>query len=115
MNESILDTIKKMLGIDSSYDAFDTDIIVNINAAFMNLYQLGVGSKEGFMIKGSEETWDLFLPPSYPAINGVKNYIYLKTRLGFDPPTSSFVMESMKNTIAELEWRLNVDQDEGGV
>lgn len=115
MNESILDTIKKMLGIDSTYDAFDTDIIVNINSAFMTLYQLGVGPKEGFMITGSIETWDQYLDSESIEIDGVKNYIYLKTRLGFDPPTSSFVMESMKNTIAELEWRLNVlsDKQEG--
>lgn len=105
MKQSILTTIKKMLGIEEDYAAFDLDIIVHINTVFMTLNQLGVGPEEGFSISGNNETW-LSFTENIKLFNGVKTYIYLKVKLVFDPPTSSFVLESMKKEIAELEWRL---------
>ena len=107
--ESILISIKKLLGVPEEYSQFDPDIIIHINTAFMNLTQLGVGPQKGFYIEDSETTWDEFVDTDRNAeFNAVKTYIYLKVKLLFDPPLSAAVMESIKNTIAELEWRLNV-------
>ena len=104
-DESILRTIKKMLGLDLDYDAFDTDIIVFINSAMMTLQQLGVGPKEGFVVTGLKEMWSDFIP-SDTMMEGIKSYLFLCVKMVFDPPTSSFVMEAMKTQKEELEWRL---------
>jgi hypothetical protein len=105
MNESILMTIKKMLGLDVNYDAFDTDIIVFINSAMMTLQQIGVGPVNGLTVTGANERWSDFLP-SDKMMEGVKTYIYLSVKMVFDPPASSFVMDAMKQQKEELEWRL---------
>ena len=105
MSSSILVTIKQMLGISYDYDAFDTDITVFINSAFMSLQQLGVGPNEGFSITGAVDTWDDFNIYGQ-MLEGIKTYIYLSVKMLFDPPANSFVMEAMKNTKEELEWRL---------
>lgn len=112
MEESILVSIKKLLGIDSEYTHFDTDIIMHINSVFSVLTQLGVGPSEGFVIEDSNALWTDFLS-SARDIEMVKSYIYLKVRLLFDPPASSSAMESMKQLISELEWRINVAVDPG--
>lgn len=112
MNESILNTIKKMLGIDADYNAFDTDVMVDINSVLMALNQLGVGPERVFSISGATETWQDFLGERFD-LQAVKSYIYLKVRMLFDPPSSSFVLDSMKNQAEEFEWRLNI-QAEGG-
>lgn len=111
MEESILNTVKKMIGIGADYTSFDTDMIVCINSAFGILNQLGVGPEEGFEISGSEESWDDFMPDDTPARDMSKTYIFLKARLIFDPPQSSGVIEAVKSQIAELEWRLFVQRD----
>lgn len=110
---SILDTIKKMLGIDSEYTVFDTDIIVNINSVLMILRQMGVGPKEGFIITGSKEKWSDLTEDS-ELLESVKTYIYLKVKTVFDPTSSSVVNEAYKNMISELEWRLISESDYGG-
>ena len=104
-DDSILLTIKKMLGMEMDYCAFDTDIIVFINSAMMTLQQLGVGPEQGFVVTGLNEMWSDFIP-SDTMLEGVKSYIFLCVKMVFDPPTSSFVMESMKAQKEELEWRL---------
>ena len=106
--ESILDSIKKLLGPSASYEYFDTDIIMHINTAFMELNQLGVGPTKGFSIKDNTAKWTDFLDETNHNFEAVKTLIYLKVKLVFDPPTSSSVMESMNNQISRLEWRLNV-------
>lgn len=107
--DSILTSIKKLLGISEEYEQFDTDIITHINTVFMNLTQLGVGPENGFYIEDANAIWDDFVNTNeFTQMNAVKTYIYLKVKLLFDPPLSASVMESIKNTIAELEWRLNV-------
>lgn len=111
MHESILTTIKKMLGIPESDDAFDTDVIVSINSAIMTANQLGVGV-EGFMITGLNETWDEFIGSS-PHLEAVKHYIYMCVRLAFDPPANSFVVSSLEKQRDELTWRLNVQAEAG--
>lgn len=105
MEESILYTIKKMLGIQANYDAFDTDIITFINSALMTLQQIGVGPDGGFAIVDEYAIWSDFIPGNI-MMEGVKTYIYLSVKLVFDPPGNSVVTESMKSLKDELEWRL---------
>ena len=105
--ESILTSIKKLLGIDEEYTQFDNDIIMHINTVFLNLTQLGVGPEEGFLIEDDSATWDDFIGDSNQ-LQAVKTYVYLKVKLLFDPPLSSSVIESINRIISELEWRLNV-------
>ena len=109
--ESILTSIKKLLGIDEEHENFDPDIIVHINSVFMILNQLGVGPSEGFSIQDSKSVWSDFMP-SGSNLEAVKSYMHLKVKLMFDPPSSSAVMDAINRTIAELEWRLNVTADE---
>lgn len=110
--ESILSSIKKLLGIAEEYTQFDDDIIMHINSVFMILAQLGVGPPEGFFIEDDSASWADFIP-DLSNIQAVKTYMYLKVRLMFDPPMSSAVMDAVNRQIAELEWRLNVAVDPG--
>ena len=105
--DSILTSIKKLLGIAEDYEEFDTDIIIHINTALSKLNQLGVGPEEGFSIKDKTSVWTEFLADA-KNLESVKTYVYLIVRLVFDPPQSSAVITSMENTINQLEWRLNV-------
>ena len=108
--DSILTSIKKLLGITEEDDSFDMDIIMLINSAFVTLQQLGVGPSEGFSIEDDTAIWTDFLPDD-KAVNLVRNFVWLKVKMVFDPPTSSFVMDAMKHQIAEAEWRLMVHAD----
>jgi len=108
--ESILLSIKKKLGPVQEYTYFDEDIIIEINSAIMALNQIGVG-KEGFMVTGEGETWTDFLEESYSKMTAVKTYIYIKCRLIFDPPSSSFVVEALKDQLKEYEFRLNINAE----
>ena len=112
--DSILTSIKKLLGITEEYDHFDPDIIMHINTALSTLTQLGVGPSEGFMIEDKTATWSDFISDKKEVIS-VKTYVYLKVKKVFDPPLSSIVMEAMNENIKELEWRLNVSVDPGNV
>lgn len=102
--ESILASIKKLLGIE--YDHFDADIIMHINSVFMILHQLGVGPSEIFRIEDDLATWNDFLDDD-PNFEAVKSYMHMKVKLLFDPPPQSAVLESMNRMINEFEWRLN--------
>lgn len=106
--ESILTSIKKLLGIAEEYTQFDADIIMHINSVFMTLTQLGVGPSEGFYIDDASEVWTDFI--SEPTkLQAVKTYIYLKVRLLFDPASlGSATLSAYERQIQELEWRLNV-------
>ena len=108
--DSILTSIKKLLGIAEEYTQFDEDIIMHINTVFLNLTQLGVGPEEGFLIEDDVASWEDFINDNIQ-LQAVKTYVYLKVKLLFDPPLSSSVIESMNRMIAELEWRLNVAVD----
>lgn len=109
--DSILTTIKKMLGIAEDYDDFDIDIIVHINSALSILNQLGVGPEAGFSIKDDATTWDEYIPDR-SKIEFVKTYIYMKVRLIFDPPATSALASAMERQVEELEFRLNVASDQ---
>ena len=110
MSTSILTSTKKILGIAEDYTAFDLDIITHINSVFTTLQQLGVGPVEGFMIEDALPTWEHFLNGD-KRLNSVKTYVYMRVRLMFDPPATSFAISSMQEQVKELEWRLNVQVD----
>lgn len=105
MESSILFTIKKMLGLEVDYDAYDIDVMTHINSALMTLQQLGVGPEQGMFITGPIETWDDFFNPGQ-MLEAAKSYIYYRVRMVFDPPTNSFVMDSLQKNCDMLEWRL---------
>lgn len=107
--ESILTSIKKLLGVDEEYEHFDTDIIIHINTVLMALTQIGVGPSEGFIIKDKTSVWTDFVPEK--KAEAAKTYVYLKVKLIFDPPSSSAVIEAYERTCDELEWRLNVNAE----
>lgn len=112
MEESILISIKKLLGIAEENTDFDEDIIMHINSVIMILYQLGIGDSDNFEITGKDETWEQYIPVSQTKkYNAIKSYIYLKVKQLFDPSLSSAVKEANNNLINELEWRLNVHSE----
>lgn len=110
MEESILTSIKKLLGITDECTDFDTDILIHINSVFMTLHQLGVGPETGFRIDDKSTVWAGYITDD-DNLDAVKTYMYLKVKLVFDPPLSSAVMEANKQLINELEWRLNVQAE----
>lgn len=109
--ESILTSIKKLLGIEAAYKHFDTDLIIHINSVFSILTQLGIGSTSGFSITGDDEKWSDFIINDQNNFLLVKSYIYLKVKLLFDPPLSSSAVEAINRQISEFEWRLFVAAD----
>ena len=108
--DSILTSIKKLLGITEDYENFDADIIMHINSVFMTLRQIGVGPEEGFFIEDKSATWTDFMGDE-TKIESVKTYLYMKVRLLFDPPLSSTVIECMNRSISEFEWRLILESE----
>lgn len=106
--DSILTSIKKLLGITEDYEHFDTDIIMHINSVFMILTQLGVGPSEGFVIMDKEAKWSDFISEDDTnKMMAVRSYTYLKVKMLFDPPQSGIVTDMLNKQIAEFEWRLN--------
>lgn len=105
--DSILQSIKLLLGVNPEYDYFNEELIMHINSVLMILNQLGVGV-EGFHIEGINETWDQFLGEKSDLLVGVKSYVHAKVRLMWDPPTSSAVSDALNRSVNEFEWRLNV-------
>lgn len=111
MEQSILISTKKILGIAEDYEVFDLDIITHINTAFSTLTQLGVGPTEGFMISDAEAVWTDFVDDDLQ-YNSVKSYVFLKVRQLFDPPSTSYLISAVEKQIQELEWRLNVHRED---
>lgn len=102
---SILTSVKKALGLDESYEAFDPEIIMHINSVFSNLNQIGVGPETGFQIEDKDATWDDLLAGEL-RLNNVKTWVYSKVRLIFDPPATSFAISAQQELIKELEFRI---------
>lgn len=111
METGILNSTKKVLGIADDYTVFDLDIITYINTAFSTLNQLGVGPPEGFMIEDDSAEWDDYIADDDIQLNAVKSYIFLRTKMLFDPPTIGYLIDAYQKQIDELEWRLNVKRE----
>lgn len=111
ISDSILLSIKKLLGLPSDVTDFDLDILTHINAAFMELRQLGVGTSDVFEITGETEAWSDFIDESDKNFNPVKTFVYDFVKLAFDPPTSSAHVDVLNRAIERLEWRLNVEAE----
>lgn len=109
---SILQSIKKLLGLGDGYDVFDQDIIMHINTIFSNMNQMGIGPKEGFMIEDDKSTWDEYIKDQKILLQNIITYVYLKVRLIFDPPANGNLLESINKTANELEYRIYIT--EGG-
>ena len=107
MEESILKTIKQLIGCPDDFEQFDLDLMIHINSAFAALTQLGVGPKEGYQITDSDNVWSEFEEDTQKS-SLIKDYVYIKTRLLFDPPTSGSLMDSLKEQLKEMEWRLYI-------
>ena len=110
MIESILQSVKEMIGVPGSVDSFDTELIIIINSIFSALEQIGVGPDNGFSIEDDTTLWNEYLDDS-ALLGFVKPYISLKTKLMFDPPTSTAIADAMNRQISEFEWRINVFVD----
>lgn len=111
MEPSILKSTKKILGVNEADTSFDIDILTHINSVLAVLTQVGIGPVNGYVIEDDTATWDAFIGTD-PRMSLVKTYVYLRVRLLFDPPSTSYAIDSMKNQIAEFEWRLNVMREE---
>lgn len=109
-NGSILDSIKKLLGINADVVVFDQEIIIHINSVFSELAQLGVGPTEGYMITDASNIWSEFCGEDFPLLNNVKTYVYLKVKLLFDPPTTSPLIEAINQQIKEIGWRMYIQK-----
>lgn len=110
--DSILTSVKKMLGIAEEYDHFDADLIMHINSVLTILGQLGVGPAEGFFIEDDGAEWTDFVPDMFN-LQFIKTYVYQKVKLLFDPPQSASAIEALNRSISELEWRINAQVDSG--
>ena len=113
-NDSILTSIKKLMGLTEEYDAFDQDILILINSVLFELEQIGVKAKDGFSLSDKTAVWSDYSDDDR-LLNALKPYIYMKTKLTFDPPTSSGALESMNRIIDRFEWRINLYSDTGGM
>ena len=110
--ESILTSIKKLLGIDEEYEHFDPDIIMHINSVFMFLQQIGVGPTNTYSIESDSETWtDFFSSANVKDVSAAKSLMFLKVKMLFDPPTIGSVNESYNKLIDELTWRCSIEGD----
>ena len=110
---NILKSIKKNLGLDENYNAFDHDVITHINTCFFTLEQLGIGPEEGFVVEDGTEVWTDFTDDEIgrSAMNALQTYIYLKVRLLFDPPATSYHIDAIEEQIRELEHRLLTERE----
>ena len=106
--ESILDTVKQLLGIPIEDESFDIDIKTHINTSTMILSQIGIGPKNGFIVTSKDQLWTDYIDSSTINLEGVKQYIYLKTKTIFDPPTNSTTIDAINKSLSELEWRMQL-------
>jgi len=109
--DSILTSVKKLLGLPEEYTAFDPDIIMHINTVFFILNQIGIGPKETFAIYDSSTTWDEFTSANKTQIESIKTYVAGRVRLIFDPPTTPALKEAQEKIVDELEWRLRMEAE----
>ena len=111
MEQSILKSTKKTLGVDPGDTSFDLDIITHINSEFSTLTDLGVGPAEGFVIEDDSAEWESYLADDQVKLSKVKTCIYLRSRLLFDPPVQGFLLDAVKEQLREAEWRLSTNRE----
>jgi hypothetical protein len=111
MEQSILKSTKKILGIAPDDDSFDLDVITHINAEFSVLHDLGVGPEDGFVIENEYVEWTAYLADDPIKLSKVKTCVWLRARLLFDPPLQSFLITIMQEQLREAEWRLNTNRE----
>ena len=111
--ESILTSIKEMLGMGANYDHFDHQLVAHINTALTLLTGLGVGPSEGYLIRNKEDKWTDFVPEN-PKLESIKTYVYLNVKMLFDPPVSAAAIDAIERSIKKLEWLINVTADSKG-
>ena len=111
MNDSILTSIKKLLNIAEDDTSFDVDIIIGINSALSKLLQIGIGPQAGLTVTGSSETWAMLVASDFPWFSQVKTYVFIETKLLFDPPSNSYTIEMFERHANELYWRLSVAKE----
>lgn len=109
MDDSILGSIKNLLGISEEDNSFDKDIMIHINSVFGTLYQIGVGTKTSFRISDKVVKWSEMFQNYLNVVSMIIDYTYMRVHLVFDPPTSSFVLESLQREIKELQWRIQYE------
>lgn len=109
--ESILTSVKKLLGLPAEYTAFDPDLIMHINTVFFILNQIGIGPKETFSISDASVTWDEFTSANRTKIESIKTYMAARVRLAFDPPSAPALKEAQEKVVNELEWRLRMEAE----
>ena len=109
-NNSILMSIKKLLNVEHDETAFDMDIGTFINAQFLTLHQLGIGPENGFVVRDADVKWTDFSTDPF-IVEAVKEYVFLKVRMVFDPPASSIVSDAYNSQISELEWRMHLQSE----
>lgn len=107
MNDSILTSVKKILGITEEYTHFDDDLIMHINTILMALTQMGIGNRSYFHIESADSTWADFISDKVD-IDAIKTYVALRVKLIFDPPQSSTHLQAIQETIKECEWRMYI-------
>lgn len=112
VRDSILNSVKKLIGPSQEYDYFDDDLIIHINTFLGNLVQAGVGTRD-FVLVDASQTWEDFLGSGHTHLQQAKTYVYLRVKAIFDPPSSSYALDAMTKAADELLWRLNVDVDPG--
>jgi hypothetical protein len=112
MEQSILKSTKKILGIGPDDDSFDLDVLTHVNSVFSTLQQLGIGPEAGFAIEDDTVNWGDYLIDDPLKLNQVRTYVYLRVRLLFDPPTTSYLLTAVQKQLEECEWRLNVHREE---
>lgn len=110
MIDSILNSVKKNLGLAADYNAFDDDILLFINGVLFHLTQLGVGPEVGFTVEDADDTWDDFLG-SQPRWNGVRTFVFLRVRMLFDPPQTSYLISALEKQALEMEWRILAERE----
>lgn len=110
VSESILNSIKKVLGIDPSYDVFDVDILMHINSVFADLHQIGAAPNPPIKVMDETTVWDDFIQGK-ENVDMVQTYVALRVRLLFDPPTSAYGIDSLQKQADKLEWRLSILED----
>lgn len=110
MEQSILNSVKKMVGVDPSLTVFDDVLLMHINSVLGDLEQIGLGPVGGFMIEDDAPTWDDFLDGD-PRWSAVKSYVYFRVRLMFDPPQTQYLVNSLNEQVTKMEWRLNVTRE----